>query len=82
MVYMLCNTTGIPRPNITLFKNGVKITNSRVYKFKLAHGWFIRIGPLKQRHEGTYRCEAANGVGPVVSDSSAILRVYKGTVSL
>ncbi|XP_048580737.1 tyrosine-protein phosphatase Lar isoform X2 [Nematostella vectensis] len=73
-VYMICNVTGSPMPTLTWYKNGSVIRNSRIQIFTMPYGGLIRIGPLRAKiHKATYECEADNGVGPPLRDSSTLI---------
>lgn len=64
--YLQCDATGYPEPNVSWWRGVTMLPfNSLKYLKFVNHTLMIR--RVESRDEGTYRCQAYNQIGPIVT---------------
>ncbi|CAK9304372.1 unnamed protein product [Gordionus sp. m RMFG-2023] len=66
-IKVLCQADGKPQPEITFYKNSVKIFNDSNFRINPSEGYML-INDIKKNDEGFYKCEAVNRPGTIMSD--------------
>ena len=62
-----CNATGIPKPTITWFHNGVKVIPSPAGRIQINSKKELRFTSLQSGDAGTVQCVATNDAGEAIS---------------
>ncbi|XP_035392059.1 hemicentin-1 [Electrophorus electricus] len=73
-VSLVCDTTGIPAPQISWLKDGTAIGSTGRSQEEV-QGHRLELGPLQMSHAGTYTCVAENSEGRSQKDFSLTVQV-------
>ncbi|XP_033119268.1 protein sidekick-2-like isoform X2 [Anneissia japonica] len=69
IVDLPCQPLGIPRPNITWYRNAVKVEDIGISRYQVLASGSLQIQDLEPSDAGMYQCEISNEVDEAIADT-------------